>query len=94
MVKQKKERERTYKILCRNLSLVSCCHFTYDQVSFIAFTLIVVQCYFILNLTYFCFKVEGDGRLVPATDAEVMQVENMLQDCENELPEVEGLRQT
>lgn len=37
-------------------------------------------------------QVEGDGRLVPATDDELMEVENLLEDDKGELPFVEEHR--
>jgi hypothetical protein len=39
-------------------------------------------------------QVEGDGRLVPATDDEVMQVEDFLEDDKSEMQEVADGGQT
>eukprot|EP00268_Persea_americana_P045444 TRINITY_DN4632_c0_g1_i5.p1 TRINITY_DN4632_c0_g1~~TRINITY_DN4632_c0_g1_i5.p1 ORF type:complete len:682 (+),score=166.88 TRINITY_DN4632_c0_g1_i5:202-2247(+) len=43
-------------------------------------------------VVYKLVRVEGDGRLVPATDDELMEVENLLEDDKGELPFVEEHR--
>ncbi|KAF8393556.1 hypothetical protein HHK36_021800 [Tetracentron sinense] len=45
-------------------------------------------------VVYKLVRVEGDGRLVPATDDEVMEVEDLLEDDKSELPSVADTGQT